>query len=266
MKTDIPCKKNTSAWADSVLGRYILSWEQEQIDAAVADLFGYHAVQIGLPELDGLRNNRMAYRGLAFSHPAKAWTKKPPEQTAASMLHLALPELPFATQSIDLLILPHTLESTEHPHHLLREVERVLLPEGKLIIFGFNPFSLWGIRNRLAGLLGHTFLPTDAPLIELERLKDWLSLLGLELELGRFGCYRLPAQSQSLLDHFKYMEAAGDRWWPICGAIYMLTAIKRVRALSWVGPAISSKALPARPAWATLKQNTPLPYPKDQTP
>src|ERR1700755_379996 len=92
MKTDIPCKKNTSAWADSVLERYILGWEQEQIDAAVANLFGSHALQIGLPQLDGLRANRMSYRGRAFCHSVCAWTE---EDTARSALYIALPELPF---------------------------------------------------------------------------------------------------------------------------------------------------------------------------
>ncbi len=249
MKTDIPLKKTMSTWADSVLGRYILSWEQEQIERAVAGPLGTHAIQLGLPELDGLRSSRIHYRGVALTQSPPALRPVPFEKVSTHNLRLALPELPFATQSIDLLILPHTLESTEHPHQLLREVERVLVPEGKLIIFGFNALSLWGLRQRLAQALGYTFLPVHASLIHLERLKDWLSLLGFELELGRFGGYRFPIQSQTTLNRTSYMEAAGDRWWPIFGAVYMLTAVKRVPAIRWVGPAATS-TLSGEPALA----------------
>jgi ubiquinone/menaquinone biosynthesis C-methylase UbiE len=65
-------------------------------------------------------------------------------------------ELPFATQSLDLVVLPHVLEFAAEPHQVLREVERVLIPEGQVIICGFNPSSLWGMRQvagRLTGAL-----------------------------------------------------------------------------------------------------------------
>jgi hypothetical protein len=46
-------------WLGSPAGSHLLQWEQAQLDNMVADVFGYHALQLGMPELDALRNNRM---------------------------------------------------------------------------------------------------------------------------------------------------------------------------------------------------------------
>ena len=73
-------------------------------------------------------------------------------------------------------------------------------------------------------------------LIAFTRLKDWIKLLGFDLERGRFGCYRPPLASEQWLSRYGFMEAAGDRWWPIFGATYMIKAIKRVRGMRLVGP------------------------------
>src|SRR5260363_34128 len=100
--------------------------------------------------------------------------------------------LPLATQSLDLLALPHALELPREPHQLLREAARALLPEGQIILSGFNPHSLWGARHALGYRIRHPFVPALHPLIALSRLKDWLKLLGLQLNQGRFGIYRPP--------------------------------------------------------------------------
>ena len=114
---------------------------------------------------------------------------------AAVVLHCDFDALPFANQSLDLIVLPHTLEMTRDPHQALREVERVLMPEGRVVIVGFNPTSLWGLRQRLGhvrrGLgLGRgkpLFLPSEGEFIGYWRLRDWLRLLSFEVERGRFG-------------------------------------------------------------------------------
>ena len=68
-------------------------------------------------------------------------------------------DLPFEAQSVDLIVMPHTLEFTSDPHRLLREAERVLMPEGQLIILGFNSLSLWGARQSLGKMTGRPFVP-----------------------------------------------------------------------------------------------------------
>jgi SAM-dependent methyltransferase len=146
-------------------------------------------------------------------------------------------ELPFASQSLDLVVLPHVLEFAEEPHQILREVERVLIPEGQVIVTGFNPASLWGMRQAAGRLTGAHFLPQNGEFISLPRLKDWLKLLNMEVNRGHFGCYAPPCLTDKWLNRFAFMEKAGDRWWPYLGAIYIVQAIKRVRGMRLIGPA-----------------------------
>src|SRR3546814_5437287 len=92
------------------------------------------------------------------------------------------------------------------------DLERVLMPEGRVVISGFNPWSLWGASDRIPGL--DPLLPVPAHMqVSLPRLKDWFKLLSFELDRGRFGCYAPPCTSQAWLDRWSFMDAAGDRWW-----------------------------------------------------
>ena len=150
--------------------------------------------------------------------------------------------LPFADASIDLVVLPHTLELAGDPHQTLREVERVLVPEGRVVIAGFNPASLWGLRQRAGRVkqgLGQrssgTYLPRAGEFIGYWRLRDWLRLLSFEVEAGRFGCWRPPFSTQAWLDRSAWMDRVGERWWPVFGAVYFLVAVKRVRGMRLVG-------------------------------
>jgi SAM-dependent methyltransferase len=150
-------------------------------------------------------------------------------------------ELPFATQSIDLVVMPHILEFAQEPHQVLREVERVLVPEGQVIITGFNPASLWGLRQAMARAGARPYLPRAGQFISLPRIKDWLKLLSFEASRGRFGCYAPWAGSERWLSRWSFMEKAGDRWWPVLGSVYMLTAIKRVRGMRVIGTVLKRK-------------------------
>jgi hypothetical protein len=150
--------------------------------------------------------------------------------------------------------LPHSLELAHDPHTTLREVERVLVPEGRVVICGLNPASLWGLRQRRAHLyhrmgFGHMFLPEAGEFIGHWRLRDWLRLLGFEVEILRFGCYRPALSSEKWLQRFAWMDTAGARLWPILGAAYFVVAVKRVRGMTllnagWKAP----RPLAAAPA------------------
>jgi SAM-dependent methyltransferase len=231
-------------WLATPPGQYLLAWEQQQLDSAVADVFGFHALQLGLPELDALRANRMPHRWRACDGPG-----------AACALRCSSDALPFPDASIDLAVLPHTLELARDAHLTLREVERVLMPEGRLVILGFNPASLWGLRQRLGRLrrrLGGKaplFLPRSGEFIGYRRLRDWLRLLSFEVEGGRFGCYRPALKSERWLTRFAWMDDIGDRWWTVFGGVYFLVAVKRVRGMRLVGlvrdERVKAKAAPA---------------------
>jgi SAM-dependent methyltransferase len=239
-------------WLDSPPGRYVLDWEQTQLDAAVADVFGYHALQCGEPALDALRANRMPHRFRALL-PSDAL---PPDRPAVRVEHFE--ELPFENQSLDLVVLPHVLEFAHDPHQVLREVDRVLRPEGRLIVTGFNPVSLWGARQLVLRGPIPPFLPREGHFLGVPRLRDWCKLLSFDMERARFGCWRPPCRTQLWLDRTRFMERAGDRWWPICGAVYLLSAVKRVHAMRLIGKAW--RRAPAKGAIALpTTQRSPLP-------
>ena len=229
-----------SEWLETAPGRYVLGWEQAQFDALVADIFGFNAVQIGLLEMPALRNNRMPFVFAAGEPSRESLVLDACDEIAprlAAQVHVRLEELPFASQSIDLLVLPHALEFADDPHEVLREVERVLMPEGQVVISGFNPVSLWGLRQVVGRSFNSPFLPREGQFLSLPRLKDWLKLLGFEVDRGHFGCYRPPFNAERWQGRFGFMERAGERWWSFCGAIYMVHAVKRVQGMRLIGPA-----------------------------
>ncbi len=211
-----------SEWFGTAQGRYVLEWELEQFGNATEDVFGFRACQISLPEYDFLTRNRISLHFTLALEPGAAVSADPLQ-------------LPLESQSMDLMALPHVLESHTDPHQVLREVERALRPEGQVVISGFNTLSLWRLRqmfrSRGAGA------PWDAKFLNLLRLRDWLRLLGFELNGGRFGCYAPPFAQRKWLARFSFMEHAGARWWPIAGGVYVIRAIKRVQGAMLVTPA-----------------------------
>ena len=217
-------------WLASPAGRYLVACEQEYFDNAVTDIFGYHALQLGLEQVDLLQASRIPLR-------VRAGT------TGDVGLRTVFRDLPIESNSVDLMVLPHTLEFCEHPHQVVREVARVLRPEGHVVISGFNPLSLWGLR-RSVGTRGN--FPWNGRFIRLPRVKDWFALLGLEIVAGSMACYVPPCTEQKWLDRFDFMEKAGDRWWPIAGGVYFLQAIKRVRGIRLIMPKWTDRASPKK--------------------
>ena len=244
-------------WLKTPPGEYLLAWERERFDQAVSDIFGFHALQLGLQEVDTLRNNRMPHQWLALDsipditvnatgRTLDSSCKQPQSSRRVALLtHSAA--LPYPANSLDLVVLPHTLELSHDPHATLREVERVLVPEGRVVISGLNPASLWGLRQQRDHLcqrlgFGNLFLPERGEFIGHWRLRDWLRLLSFEVESAQFGCYRPAIDTARWLHRFAWMETAGARWWPILGAVYFLVATKRVRSMRLLEPAWKNRA------------------------
>lgn len=198
----------------------MLSWERPRVEAIVADIFGFNALQLGLPQIDLLAGNRIPLR----QHVG---------DFAGGDVRCDFTALPFATQSIDLVVLPHVLEFHADPHQLLREIERILIPEGQLLIVGFNPLSLWGMRRRLRR---RQPFPWSGSYLSILRLKDWLKLLGFEVDRGEFGCFAPPFSHGKWLRRCRLAEGAGRRWWPFAGGVYILRAVKRTPSLRLIKP------------------------------
>jgi len=246
----------------------LLAWEQAQADALLADVFGYHAVQLGWPQLQALRQNRMPHRWQAcaefewpqthkaLSEPERRNLPPPQPTNMASPLEIA-PDVwldsrawPWQADSLDLVVLPHALERSADPHACLREVERVLIPEGQVLITGLNPLSLWGWQPLRGSARRLGSAPVQS-LIAYRRLRDWLRLLGFEVQVSRFGGWTPALGSERWLQRLGWMERAGERWWPILGGVYLLMATKRVPGGRW---------LPAR-QWRKVRSPASAPAP-----
>src|SRR5436190_11856911 len=228
-------------WFRAPLGQYLLEKEQAYLDDVTPDIFGFHALQLGLPSVDLLRESRIAHR-MRVAADARA------------DVYAKCHELPFATQSIDLALLPHVLEFAAEPHEILREIDRVMMPEGRLVIVGFNPWSLWGLRSALG--FSRDEFPWNGRFVSLLRVKDWLSLLGFDVSAGRLVGYAPPFDSARLRRRFGFMEPAGDRWWAVGGAVYMLQAIKRVRGMRLLTPAWQEQKDAREKALAAAKRHS----------
>jgi SAM-dependent methyltransferase len=138
--------------------------------------------------------------------------------------------LPLEGCSVDVALLPHTLDFCTDPHPILREVSRVLRPDGHVVILGFNRISLWGLRRLLS------LPPRPAPwcghFFRLARVKDWLGLLDFECTQGSMLYYRPPLRRETAMERLYFLEKAGDRWWPMMAAVYLLVAKKRTLGMT----------------------------------
>ncbi|OYU30463.1 MAG: hypothetical protein CFE39_13340 [Comamonadaceae bacterium PBBC2] len=226
----IESKYSVAPWlghlGQPVLDR-VLAWEQAQADTLLADVFGYHALQVGWDALQGLRSNRMPHRWLAqaeFEPQALAATANK-EAAEPAHLHFDSRAWPWPADSLDLVVLPHVLERSADPHACLREVERVLIPEGQVLITGLNPLSFWGWQYDHAQ---RHQKDKSAHLIGYRRLRDWLRLLGFEVQVSRFAGWTPALRSERWMQRLGGLDAWGERWWPILGGVYLILATKRV--------------------------------------
>ncbi len=229
-------------WFESPLGQYLQQEEQLLYDQAIVNFFGFDALQMGCPHMDLLRNSRIARHYKASD-----------AQSSPHAVDLQCDDdfLPFADTCLDLLLLPHRLEFSERPHQTLREAERVVIPEGHLLISGFNPFSLWGLKqvlkNIISGRCSRRSFPWDGKFIGLSRLKDWLTLLGFEVVSVQTCCHIPPFEKKRWQRRFAFMNKLSPRWLPFIGGVYFIVAKKRVAAMT-----------PLRPVWKTASIQSSL--------
>jgi SAM-dependent methyltransferase len=132
--------------------------------------------------------------------------------------------------SLDIVVLPHVLEFSNTPHQVLREVERVLIAEGHVVILGFNPLSLWNLSRLF--LFWKKQAPWNATFLSASRVMDWLALLGFDVIHRQGYFYRPPFQNTNFMTKMGFFEKIGHRIWPKLGAGYVLVARKRVETLT----------------------------------
>ena len=206
-------------WLSTPLGRRCLTNEQRLMRSALERVFGEQLLQIGAW---GARNTFLRYartqrRALVDWRPG-----------VAADLVCDPEQLAVASDSVDAVLLPHTLERTSSPHAVLREVDRILRPDGHLIVLSFAPGGLWGLRH----LLSSGGYPHGRDHVIREgRLRDWLELLSFDVPAATRYCHTLPIERFKQLRVLPREEWAG-RWLPIFSGGYLLRAQKRVQPLT----------------------------------
>lgn len=222
----IAIREQLMDWFAQPLGKSLLVSEAERLRDVLPGLYATSVLQLG--RIDGIDLFE------SCNAPRRILLDLPSDSGNSSIL--AMPEaLPFEHDSIDMAVLPHTLDFCLDPHQVLREVGRVLMPESHVVMLGFNPFSLWGLRRKMIKT-GRRQAPWRGHFISLRRMKDWLQLLQFEITHGSMMYYRPPMQKQKNLDRFRLLDRMGDRWWPMMGAVYLLVARKRVAGMTPIRP------------------------------
>jgi SAM-dependent methyltransferase len=203
-----------TAWLESPLGEALLQAERERLAPVISRVFGYHVLQLSCaPGINMLTDCPVGHQ-IRF---APDWVE------GKGMPVADIENLPLATDSMDAVLLHHTLDFTPDSHRLLREATRVLRPGGRLIILGFNPLSLWGLSKHLRW---RSSTPWDARFISRRRLTDWLSLLDFHVESVEYGGYLAPLKHPAILDMAADFERWFDRLGNPAGAFYLIVAGK----------------------------------------
>ena len=210
-------------WLDTPLGQRCLQAEQRLVRQALEQAFGEQFLQIGLwGEEDSFTCFARTQRTTLLD-----WRPLPAAQVLSDTHALAI-----ATGSVDAVLLPHTLELAPLPHALLREVDRILRADGRVVVLSFNPNGLWGLRQ-VASSRGYP--PGHRrPMLE-SRLGDWLKLLSFDIDQRRRYCHTLPFERVRRFATFPREDWA-SRWMPLLGGGYMLSAQKRVHPMTPIKP------------------------------
>jgi SAM-dependent methyltransferase len=220
-----PTLPELRAWYDTPVGRALAGREQELLAQHLPDLFGYHLLVLDPPcPQEALASSRISHIILQSRPPCSG--------SGDCGLEGEAERLPFSTDTLDAILLPHVLECSLDPHQVLREVERCLVPEGHVLILGFNPVSWWG----LWGLVARWRHPIPWRLhgIGPGRLSDWLSLLGFDTLHSVPLFHRPPLQSESALERLRFLEPR--RPLSLLAGAYFLLARKRVATLTPIRP------------------------------
>jgi len=224
-------------WYKTPLGRHVAAAENVCLERMLEDAFGHFVVQLGGGGqfADAIAVSRIRQRVLLTPDFC---------DRADGPRAVAMPQaLPVAGASIDAILLPHTLDFSSDAPQVLREAERVLIPEGRILIFGFNPLSVWGLMRALPRRRHR--VPWCGAQLTPFRLCDWLRLLGLQVEVRQTLVFRPPVRG-AYLSQFDWMDGLGARYWPLFGGVYAIRAVKRVTALT-----------PLRPSWRARRPILP---------
>ena len=224
-------------WYRSPLGTEVADRETACVAEMLGDVFGYYLVQVGVTERfrEALAASRVRHRILM---PCDVPSGRPGLEVVGDPIRL-----PLASDGVDALLLPHTLDFVADPRQVLQEAERVLIPEGRVFVVGFNALSTWGLRGLLSRRGGR--VPWCGRFRTSYQVEDWLSVLGFDVELCEHVVFR-PPFGRTQGPRLTVLDSLGRRVWPGLGAVYVIRAVKRVATLT-----------PLKPSWSRRRAVLP---------
>ncbi|MDW3095127.1 MAG: methyltransferase domain-containing protein [Gammaproteobacteria bacterium] len=211
--------KGIRDWYQTDAGEIISHAIEQHVWRITSCIFGYSAIQVG----DTFANCELL-KNCTISEQVRI------DRSSSADIISSPAALPICSDSIDLFVLPHALDFTEKPHEILREVERCLVPEGYMIIVGFNPYSFYGLWRLF--LSRKKQAPWSAKFYSVRRLRDWSSLLGFEEVELHFTAHLPPFKR---IQGWKKMQSLGrilQYHLSNIGGVYIFVARKRVARLT----------------------------------
>jgi SAM-dependent methyltransferase len=204
-------------WFSSELGKLLLRRETDMLAARLERLFGYYLLQLSaLADTDLSAASKIRHQFQFATSP-----DKPGRSGAVAQFEA----LPLESDSIDVVLLHHVLEFSRHPHRILREAHRVLLPQGHLVLVCINPWSLFGLRTRVLGSYRNS--PWRGHMISARRMMDWLSLLDMRVTDVHQVFHELPIQAPAVLGKLAPLWDHAARHSLPFGGVYVIEARKQ---------------------------------------
>jgi len=209
-------------WLTHSLGHRLLLAEKKYLSHELKKYFGKHALLIGVPEQQDLLTITTS------AHPVllTSFIRQSPQ---IKTIESGLTELAILSGSIDMVILPHTLQYVNNPRQLLAEACRIIKPEGHIVILGFNPVSAWGLKKILTK---NKTIPWSTPFIPAHTVKKWLNLEDFELIKQDTFLFRPPLMHQNIYHQLFFLEWLGRICYRPLGGVYMLIAKAKVIPLT----------------------------------
>ncbi|MDG1910377.1 MAG: methyltransferase domain-containing protein [Pseudomonadales bacterium] len=214
-------------WFQSPLGEQVSETQNAILEQLLPGYFGYHLLQMSIQSGVLYESSPIRHKFKLDIHPADSAC------CAASPA-----ALPFANDSVDVVLMHHLLEYSNNPQQLLREASRVSLPMGHVVIVGFNPHSLWGLCKPLGRLRKHPLWSGN--FIRPGRVMDWLNLLNFKIDRAQYCTYGLPVVGYSgqKADYSNGLSRNANL--PF-GAVYVIVARKQVGTLTPIKPVWKSQ-------------------------
>lgn len=219
-------------WWDGPVGQALLCEEMPIIDKGLRHLYGFHLMQLAASrrvDLTGAStiNHRFALSPMPVNEGSGA------DKVCRGQADFE--RIPLGSESIDVVLLHHVLEFSQHPHQLLRETGRVLIPRGYVAIVGFNPFSWFGLFKQF-GRLFTSQSQWRHHALRLGRIVDWLHLLDFEPVSIQHGFYRWPVAHPRIMKSTRWIERLAQRTQLPVGGFYFILARKDVVAMTPLKP------------------------------